>query len=114
MNYLHKLKFYCPKPLQCNDIDLAIPHQSISPREILEHWVRNDADTDIHTPVEDWRGGDVHPNSIREFEDNFEALEYISEITSSPVTLDNLHNSLPADYSEGSSGPEPSEDSGNI
>lgn len=110
MNYLDKLRIYCPKALKCHDSDFAVPHQAISPREILEHWVRNDTDTDIHEPVEDWHGGEIHPNSIREFEDNLEALEYISEMTSSPVTIDDLSKQTVVESSEDSSGPESSND----
>lgn len=80
-----------------DDLDMTVPHQSISPREILQNWVRNDMDTEVHTPVEDWHGGDVHPNSIREFEDNFEVMEYVAEMTSQPVTLDNVGDVHPSE-----------------
>lgn len=99
INYLGKLKANCPHVVIGDDLDMTVPHQSISPREILESWVKNDAETEIHTPVEDWHGGDVHPNSIREFEDDFEAMEYVADMTSQPVTMDNVGNPTPADPS---------------
>lgn len=97
MNYIQKLKFNCPTLVAGNEIDMAVPHQSISPREILDSWVKNDMDTDVHQPVEDWNGGNVHPNSIREFEDNFEAMEYIADMINSPVTLKDVGQKVPLD-----------------
>lgn len=88
MNYLDKIRKQCPKSVFSDDTDMAIPHQALSPREILANWVRNDDDTVVHESVDDWHGGDVHPNSIREFEDDFEAMEYVAEMTHSPVSID--------------------------
>lgn len=109
LNYLQKLKVNCPQVVVGDDLDMTVPHQSISPREILQNWVRNDSETEVRTPVEDWHGGDVHPNSIREFEDDFEVMEYVAEKTSQAVTLDNLGDPTPSDPKPADSDSNPSD-----
>lgn len=97
MNYLDNILLHCPKAVKLEESDFAVPHQSISPREILQNWVRNDSDTAVHEPVVDWHGGDIHPNSIREFEDDFEAMEYLADLTSKPVSIDSVGNPVESD-----------------
>lgn len=92
ISYLQRLQINAQKPVVMSDQVFTIPHQAVTPRQILESWVKNDYDTTEHQPTLDWNGGDVHPQSIRTFDDKFEVMEYLADIEGEPVTLDNLGN----------------------
>lgn len=106
ISYMQRLQIHAPKPVVMSDEVFTIPHQAVTPRQILESWIRNDYDTTEHQPTLDWKGGDVHPQSIRTFDDKFEVMEYIAEVQGEPVTTDNLGNAVtPVDASSAEESP---------